>query len=371
MLGQSLATRAFDHGTTASARLHLLPADESPGRYRKTIAVEYDASRLDDVRAVGHRAVRIEERAWVGHPERRRAALVLMAGATVLREGGGTLGTRIRMLALVGALSVLLAFASALPAQADHSWGSYHWARTSTPFTLRVGDSVTSVWDAYLNEAISDWNPSSVLNLTKVAGASSPRNCRPTAGRIEVCNAKYGNNGWLGIAQIWASGNHITQAVAKMNDTYFSTATYNTPAWRRLVMCQEIAHDFGLDHQDEAFDNANLGTCMDYTNDPDGGAGGAASNDPSNEHPNAHDFDELGSIYAHTDSATTVGQSTASGRSGSAQDEGPNNPADFGRPTGAKDGFGRDIRFEKQMPDGRKILTYVFWTLPRIPGNQP
>ena len=55
-----------------------------------------------------------------------------------------------------------------------------------------------------------------------------------------------------------------------MNDSYFNTAKYNTPAWRRLVMCQEVTHDFGLDHQDEIFNNANLGSCMDYTNDPDG-----------------------------------------------------------------------------------------------------
>ena len=33
-------------------------------------------------------------------------------------------------------------------------------------------------------------------------------------------------------------------------------------------MCQVGGHDFGLDHQDEDFINANLNTCMDYTNDP-------------------------------------------------------------------------------------------------------
>ena len=65
---------------------------------------------------------------------------------------------------------------------------------------------------------------------------------------------------------------HITQAITKLNDTYFNTAAYNTPAWRRLVTCQEIAHNFGLDHQDEAFDNPNLGLCMDYTSDPGGHA---------------------------------------------------------------------------------------------------
>ena len=99
-----------------------------------------------------------------------------------------------------------------------------------------------------------------------------------------------------------------------MNDTYFNTAQYNTPAWRRLVMCQEIAHDFGLAHQDENFSNANLGSCMDYTNDPDGGAGGASSNDQSNEHPNAHDFQQLVTIYnGHVDSSTTVGATEPKG----------------------------------------------------------
>src|SRR5688572_31754287 len=57
---------------------------------------------------------------------------------------------------------------------------------------------------------------------------SAKGKCRPTAGRIEVCNAAYGNNGWLGIAQIWISGAHITQGTTKLNDTYFNTDTYNT-----------------------------------------------------------------------------------------------------------------------------------------------
>ena len=205
-----------------------------------------------------------------------------------------------RTIVLVGILSVLSL--GVLPAGANHSWGGYHWARTSNPFTLKVGDNVTSAWDAYLDGAIADWSASSVLDLTKVTGGTRAKNCRPTAGRIEVCNANYGNNGWLGLAQIWLSGGHITQGTSKMNDTYFNQATYNTPAYRRLVMCQEIAHDFGLDHQDENQTNPNLGTCMDYTNNPAG--------PPSNEHPNAHDFEELAIIYAHLDSSTTIAQSS-------------------------------------------------------------
>ena len=257
-------------------------------------------------------------------------------------------------------------FGGPAPAVASHSWGTHHWARRSNPFILKVGDNVHVGWDAFLDQAIKDWTNSAVLDLGKVAGGTTPRKCAPTSGRIEVCAERYGFNGWLGIAQIWISGGHITQAVAKMNDSYFNTATYNTPAWRHLVMCQEIAHDFGLDHQDTNFSNPNRGTCMDYTNDPDGdGFYGL-----SNEHPNTHDFDQLVSIYGHTDSTTTVWQAaagTGQGRSGTAQDEGPNNPADFGRPVGRKDGYGRDDLFVRRLPDGCMLFTHVFWILPGQP----
>jgi len=278
-------------------------------------------------------------------------------------------GLRILPLLIATAFAAVpLLIAAPTPASADHAWGSYHWAQTSNPLTLQVGDNVSGAWDAYLDEAIEDWSESSILDLTKVTGNSNPKNCRATAGRIEACNSKYGNNGWLGIAQIWISGGHIIQATTKVNDTYFNTATYNTQAWRRLVMCQEIAHDFGLDHQDENFNNANLGSCMDYTNDPDGGAGGASSNDLSNEHPDSHDLEQLVAIYGHTHSTATTGSTPAPGRSGTAADEGPNNLAELGRPTGRKDGYGRDIHFEKNLPDGRKIVTHVFWALPGLGG---
>jgi hypothetical protein len=268
---------------------------------------------------------------------------------------------RRRLITICGLLALV-----AIPAitLAGHSWGNYHWARTSNPFTLKVGDNVTSAWDAYLDEAIADWNPSTVLNLTEVAGSTAPKSCRPTAGRIEVCNASYGNTGWLGIAQIWASGSHITQGVAKMNDTYFNTATYNTPAWRRLVMCQEVAHDFGLGHQDENFDNTNLGSCMDYTSDPDGGAGGASSNDPSNEHPNSHDFQQLESIYSHVDGSTTVGQPMPASVPPAMRQLVLNGVDQFGPAVKViKNGRGLATVHEQDFGNGNKIITHVFWTL--------
>ncbi|HXG40454.1 MAG TPA: hypothetical protein VNJ28_05885, partial [Candidatus Limnocylindrales bacterium] len=204
--------------------------------------------------------------------------------------------------AVGAAAAAALVGAALVPASvgASHSWGPYHWARTANPFTVTLGDNVSATWDSYLAEASSDWTASSVLDTTVAPGRTRPKPCRPTSGRVEVCSAAYGGTGWLGVAQIWVSSSHITQATVKVNDTYFNTATYNTPAWRRLVMCQEVGHTFGLDHQDETFDNPTLGTCMDYTNDPDG--------PPSNEHPNAHDYEQLETIYAHLDSTTTIRQ---------------------------------------------------------------
>ena len=256
----------------------------------------------------------------------------------------------------------VMAFVFATYVSANHSWGGYHWARTSNPFTLKVGDNVSSAWDAYLDEAILDWNFSTVLHLTKVAGGTRPRNCRATAGRIEVCNDRYGSTGWLGIAQIWLNGSHITQAIAKMNDTYFNTSTYNTPAWRRLVMCQEVAHDFGLAHQDENFDNPNLGSCMDYTSNPGG--------PPSNEHPNQHDFDELVTIYSHLDTTTTVGNSTLPGGMPPAMgDISFDTPAQWGRSI-ASTRNGRAETYELDFGRGHRVVTHVIWADPDADGRR-
>lgn len=252
------------------------------------------------------------------------------------------------------ALFVLLLVTILPSAFASHAWGNYHWARTANPFTLKVGDNVSSSWDAFLATAVADWNQSSVFDFSVVGGFTSPRRCRATNGRVEVCNYRYGMNGWLGLAQIWVSGDHITKAINKYNDTYFNTQTYNTPAWRALVVCQELGHTVGLDHQDEAFDNPNFGTCMDYTADPDG--------PPSNEHPNAHDFEMLETIYAHVDSTTTVGQTIP--QLGFAlrdifEDRDLEDVREWGREVRRTR---RSALYERDLGQGEKVFTFVIFT---------
>jgi hypothetical protein len=204
--------------------------------------------------------------------------------------------------ALASAVAVTFAIGAPTQVSATHAWGNYHWARSANPFTLKLGDNVTGVpWNGVLEATSSDWSQSGVLDTAIVPGNTTAKRCRATAGMVQVCNSTYGNNGWLGIATIWASGSHITQGTTKLNDTYFNKPEYNSPAWRNLVMCQEVGHTFGLGHQDEAFDNPNLGTCMDYTSDPG-----------TNQRPNDHDFKMLESIYSHLDSSTTVAPLAAS-----------------------------------------------------------
>lgn len=246
-------------------------------------------------------------------------------------------------------LAVVIALTFGLPAaaSANHSWNGYHWARTSNPFTLKLGDNVTSTWDSYLATTSSDWSSSTVLATTIVAGrAGNPKACKATSGRVEVCNSSYGNNGWLGVAQIWVAGKHITKGAAKVNDFYFNTSTYNKPEWRNLVMCQEVGHTLGLDHQDENFNNANLGTCMDYTSNPTG--------PPDNQHPNQHDYDQLVTTYAHLDSTTTVSAPTSGSPGAGAA------ASSWGRLVASSNG-GRTQTFVLDLGRDQAVFTFVIW----------
>lgn len=254
---------------------------------------------------------------------------------------------RLRLLAAASATALVAITALSTPAQANHSWSNYHWARTANPFTVELDDNVTSAWDSYLNEAAADWTASSKLDAVVLQGSfGSKKSCGPATGHIEVCNSTYGNTGWLGIASISiTTGNHISKGYVKVNDTYFNTAQYNTPAWRRLVMCQEVGHGFGLDHQDENFDNGNLGTCMDYTSDPDG--------PPSNEHPNSHDYAQLDTIYAHLDGFNSTSLAGAGALAGE-------NPASWGKLVHGNAGHGQGV-YVREFGHGNYTVTIVTW----------
>ena len=258
-------------------------------------------------------------------------------------------------------LMVLAVLALALPlvASADNQWGRYAWPTDGGP-VLTLGANLSLDWPAMLTIANDDWN-SEWIDNTVVGGRTNPTDCQPATGEVEICNSDYDNTGWLGIAGIWiAKGKQITRGYVKVNDFYFEDPEslfggfYDTDPWRQMVMCQEVGHIFGLDHQDENFGNANLNTCMDYTNNPE-----------SNQHPNDHDYEQLLAIY---------GSDGGDGGGGGKGNNGKGNGGNNGKPStppGADisqwgkaistDGKGRPDLFELDLGKGNKVFTHVLW----------
>lgn len=277
------------------------------------------------------------------------------------------------------ALGTGVALAALAPAIASHSWSTYHWASDGKGVELTVNLAITSQWNAAVNGGIADWERSRKLSFTtQSAGDVRTKQCNPILGELLVCNDAYGRRGWLGIATIWLSDGHIVQATTQLNDSYHNNPPYNSAAWRSLVACQEVAHDFGLDHQDEAFNNFNLGTCMDYTSAPSGGVLNGFNYGPSNEHPNDHDYDQILLIYDHDDgvsgaSATDFGVREVGKPAAPAAGRIDSSPpglsaAEWGRAV-RFDRLGRPNVFEKSLGPGQKRITHVFWALETRKGD--
>ena len=265
--------------------------------------------------------------------------------------------------------SVLTALAAGLAiigfstvALATHSWGGYHWARTTPQFTLKLGNNMTTTdWRAHLTQTSSDWNSGNSAVLTAIVAGTAGKRCSMVAGTTQVCNGTYGSTGWLGLASINLSGGtHITQGSAKMNDTYFNTATYNNPNERLHVVCQEVAHTFGLDHQ--STNGSSQNSCMDYFSNT-----GANATSTLSTKPNAHDFDQLNLTYGHLDSISTVqllaAEVAAMSRGpGAANRDISDDPQSWGQLV-RQSANGRSSYYERENGDGSKNVTHVFWTL--------
>ena len=259
-------------------------------------------------------------------------------------------------------LVALMTAGAASTALAGHSWGNYHWARTTPSFDLTVINSTTSDWDGYVAQAVDDWSypNSSVLNMVEDlngdTSSKTRRSCKGGTGTLRICNLAYGYNGWLGIAGISIDTNgHITTGYTKLNDSYFSSAYYNNDLWKQSVTCQELGHNVGLDHQDEDFDNKSLYTCMDYQDPPTG-------------NPNAHDYEQLGIIYGHTDTYNSYTSGGGGGGGGSCNAPpgkgcnaaGANNDVGWGASLGRRGNAETFIRID---PDGTMHLTHVTWAI--------
>lgn len=214
----------------------------------------------------------------------------------ILSSCTAALPRRLCARAFAGLAIVSAALSTPAAAYLPQSWHGYHWARTG-PLQLALGDNVSAIWKPYFTAAATQWSAgNSNLSFAPTLGSASASTCTPVFGTVQACSANYGATGWLGYATVWIGGGFIVEATVKLNDYYFSQAHYNTDAWRSMTACQEIGHTFGLAHADVTRTNLNLGTCMDYTNDPTGTRG--TNGTLANSAPSVADFAALGAIYA-------------------------------------------------------------------------
>lgn len=254
-------------------------------------------------------------------------------------------------------LAVLSLVFFSLASVADHSWGNYHWARSTSSFDLTIINSTTGEWDDYVTQSVTDWSASSAFNMIQDPTGSTSnrvrRKCKGGEGKIRICNLAYGDVGWLGIAGISIDANdHITTGYTKLNDTYFADPFYDE-TWMQSVTCQELGHNVGLGHQDEDFNNTSLYTCMDYQN-------------PPYEYPNNHDYNQLDTIYSHLDSYDSYNGGGDSDGSCNAppgkgcNKAGANNDVGWGKSIGRRGNAETFIRIDK---DGTRHLTHVTWAI--------
>jgi len=130
-------------------------------------------------------------------------------------------------------VSLLLLTVMAPTAHACNSWNGYHWASDKLQPTVK--DSTSSpLYD--VPAGVAEWADLGTLIQPQMSNAKKA-NIKVSEGYSVF---------WLGIATITIDGGHITKGDVKLNtkllEGYGSAAADH-------VLCQEVGHVLGLDHQ--------------------------------------------------------------------------------------------------------------------------
>lgn len=226
-------------------------------------------------------------------------------------------------------LASVILFAVAGQASAAHylrlgNGERIHWKSDSTSTTLRtikLFDNTQNTvngnrWSTFTAGARTDFDSALTLNLLGQGPLSGDSfNCPIETKGIVVCNwPNYNGLGstgpYAGLAEfvlIYSTG-HLSRGRIRLDDANSGMATFdqvclappaNTPGqcgtYAHAVACQELGHEFGLDH-------VAGNTCM---------GNGYFADAAFQVHPNTHDYDAIGFNFGHIDGTTSAAASSA------------------------------------------------------------
>ncbi len=205
------------------------------------------------------------------------------------------------IIAILGLLTV------ATVASADHAWSVYHWPGDNLNPTV-VDRTSSPLYDV----------PAGVLEWADLGTRIQPEMSTGGKADIKVGESVIRSSSFLGLAGIYLDADgHITKAEVVLNTRLL--VDYD-PAVADLVLCQEIGHILGLDHNRDG-DTGGLpdDTCMNDRVD-------LFDLSAVQQHvsPNDHDTDQLNAIYGHTDPIS--GGDDGGGGGGGCPPGNPNHP---------------------------------------------
>lgn len=97
-------------------------------------------------------------------------------------------------------------------------------------------NALDDTWQDEFWDAVSDWQDSPALTLD-AERVDVDYDCNRVSGVMVICNANFGDTGWVGINENEIKNGVIVSSVTKMNEYYLRNAEY---AHRRYTMCHEV-----------------------------------------------------------------------------------------------------------------------------------
>lgn len=117
-----------------------------------------------------------------------------------------------------------------------YTWRSDYIQPNNGGLHLTLLNALDDTWQDEFYDATSDWQASPALSL-EIDRVDVDYECNRVDGVMVVCNANFGETGWVGINQNEIKHHVIVSSVTKMNEFYLRNAEYEH---RRYTMCHEV-----------------------------------------------------------------------------------------------------------------------------------